>query len=339
MAFAFKPFQEEHLGAAARLLAARQQRDRQNLPQLPARFEDPQTTRAALRFVWQRPWASGTVALAAGEVVAYLLGTPTFDQHGGRTVWIRPAGYALSNDLDTEIVGELYALAGQRWLELGCFDHYAMISTADQTQLEMWYSLNFGRQQAHGILTLGNVASQGAQKNSSLQVRRAGASDASHLAELSYITAEHNFRAPVWAPTPLEVVSSRPQSYREIARDGEATAWLAFSRTAQEEEALGFQVYYEAAPEADELYIPESCTELAAAGTKAEARGRGVGLALTRAALNHAGEAGYTYCLTDWRTANLQASRFWTRRGFEPVIYRLHRHVDPRILWANKTNN
>ena len=73
-----------------------------------------------------------------------------------------------------------------------------------------------------------------------------------------------------------------------------------------------------------------------AAGTKEWARGRGIATALLRRGLAHARAAGYCHCLTDWRSPNLLASRFWPWRGFQPVAYRLARRVDPRIAWAGE---
>ena len=104
----------------------------------------------------------------------------------------------------------------------------------------------------------------------------------------------------------------------------------------EEKECPGGTAETEAEPEPDDLYIPESCMELPAAGTLADARNRGIGLALTNAGFAFAKEAGYQYVLADWRTTNLQSSRFWPRRGFRPVVYRLFRRVDERIAWANR---
>ena len=131
-------------------------------------------------------------------------------------------------------------------------------------------------------------------------------------------------------------MAGRPENYREVAADEEAIAWLAIEDRDGVETAVGFQIYYEAEPEPDDLYIPESCMELPAAGTLADARNRGIGLALTNAGFAFAKEAGYQYVLADWRTTNLQSSRFWPRRGFQPVVYRLFRRVDERIAWANR---
>jgi ribosomal protein S18 acetylase RimI-like enzyme len=55
---------------------------------------------------------------------------------------------------------------------------------------------------------------------------------------------------------------------------------------------------------------------------------------LARHGLLHAKEAGYRFCVADWRTTNLLSSRFFPRLGFTPVAFRLTRHIDPRITWA-----
>jgi ribosomal protein S18 acetylase RimI-like enzyme len=58
-----------------------------------------------------------------------------------------------------------------------------------------------------------------------------------------------------------------------------------------------------------------------------EARGSGIGVALTEAVLARAREEGYACMITDWRVTNLLASRFWPRRGFRPMFFRLYRSI------------
>jgi GNAT superfamily N-acetyltransferase len=60
-----------------------------------------------------------------------------------------------------------------------------------------------------------------------------------------------------------------------------------------------------------------------------EARGLGVGVALTEHAFRWAREQGYDRMKADWRIANLLASRFWPRRGFSPTAYRMVRYLHP----------
>jgi len=58
-----------------------------------------------------------------------------------------------------------------------------------------------------------------------------------------------------------------------------------------------------------------------------EARGRGVGTALTNAGFAWAHEAGYRTMVTDWRVTNLLSSRFWPTRGFRTSFLRLYRSI------------
>ena len=73
----------------------------------------------------------------------------------------------------------------------------------------------------------------------------------------------------------------------------------------------------------------DSEIDLTVAATAPAARGLGVGSALTNLALGWAHEQGYRTVVTDWRSANLLAARFWTGRGFEPTAYRLFRRIEP----------
>jgi GNAT superfamily N-acetyltransferase len=81
-------------------------------------------------------------------------------------------------------------------------------------------------------------------------------------------------------------------------------------------------------PEEPDLAKPPGSAYLAVAATLPEARGRGVGVALTEHALAWAREAGHPTVHTDWRVPNLQSSRFWPRRGFRETFYRLARQVE-----------
>jgi GNAT superfamily N-acetyltransferase len=75
------------------------------------------------------------------------------------------------------------------------------------------------------------------------------------------------------------------------------------------------------------LRIPADSIDISDASTEPEARGTGVGRALTAHALTWADEQGYRSLTTDWRMTNLFASRFWPRRGFRPTFIRMYRSI------------
>ena len=121
------------------------------------------------------------------------------------------------------------------------------------------------------------------------------------------------------------------EGYAGLVDDPTASTWLAF----QAGQLIGVQAYFPAELAADDLLIPPDCIELKVGATRPEARGKGIGRALIQRGLAEARTKGYAYCLADWRTTNLLASRFWPGQGFRPMVYRLARRIDPRIAWAN----
>lgn len=89
--------------------------------------------------------------------------------------------------------------------------------------------------------------------------------------------------------------------------------------------AVGDALLY---PAPEDLGTPADAICLATMGTVPDVRGTGVGLALTMRVLTWALAAGYPTVVTDWRVANLLASRFWPARGFRPTFHRLHRVLE-----------
>ncbi len=325
------PFHDDLLPAAAQLLAARHRRDRAALPELPARFEDPAIARVAVEAAWRRPRTSGMAALSDGRLVGYLIGDVTIDAFRGRIAWMRGAGHALDPGADAELYRDLYAAAGPGWLAYGCFKHYALVPAADSAVLGAWYRLGFGQEQVYALRPLTDEDKQQEAIPEGVTVRRVTSDDGPALSEMATLIAQHQAGPPVWVPVPPEDLPELRQGYAELVDDPEATVWLALRR----DQVVGFQAYFSTEPADDDLLTPEACIELKVAGTRVEARGRGVGRVLTQHGLAEARALGYAHCLTDWVATNLLASRFWPRQGFRPMVYRLMRNIDERVLWAN----
>jgi GNAT superfamily N-acetyltransferase len=325
-----EPLRDDMLGTAGALLAERHQRDRRAAPALPAAPVDPDVAAAAVEAALTRPRASAAAALRGGRLSGYMAGDVLIDPLWGRAAWVRLAGWALAPGESAELLRDLYAALAAEWVRRGVFDHYAIVPAADAAALAAWHSLGFGIEQVHAIADLDDRLAEPAPV-AGLTLRRASPADAGQLAELSDLIWRHQTQSPVWAPMLPEMAAGRAASYASMAEDDEAIVWLALDG----ERALGFQAYFPAEPAPESLLTPAACVELSVAGTRPEARGRGVGLALTRHGLAAARAAGARHCLSDWRSANLLVSRFWPRQGFRPVAYRLARRVDPRIAWAN----
>src|SRR5437667_224295 len=112
-----RPLADEHLDAAAELLAERHRRHRAAEPTLPARFEDAAAAREEIEAAWRREGASGAAGFLDGRLAGYLLGAPDDEAHwGGPNVWIGHAGHAAA---EPELGRDLHGLAAERWVDEG----------------------------------------------------------------------------------------------------------------------------------------------------------------------------------------------------------------------------
>jgi ribosomal protein S18 acetylase RimI-like enzyme len=334
------PFHEELLPAAAELLARRHARDRATMPLLPVRFEAVRTALAAVRDVWHKPWSSGAAATRDGRLIGYLIGEARFDTLRGRHVWMHLAGHALVEDAPPDLYADLYAAAGPPWLRLGAFDHYVLMPVGDRAGLDAWFALSFGQEQAHALRSLDEPLPELVDLPGA-RIRRATETDRDALVEeMSPILRRHLAGPPVWGVALPEYVWPMRQGFAEMLDDESIHVWLAEEMGSGGEgqgRILGYQTYYPALPADDNLTISisERTVLLEVAATLPEARGRGIGRALTAAGLADAKSGGYRICIADWRTTNIEAARFWPGLGFRPAVYRLTRKVDPRIIWAD----
>lgn len=327
------PFVSALLPQAGVLLAQRQQRTRATFPPLPTRFAEPAVAAQAISAALQRAHAQGFAAMRNGRLVAYLIGDLVIDSVWGRSGWVRAAGCAYDQAVDVEAVRDLYAALGAHWVSYGVFLHVALLPVSDAALLQAWFSLSFGIEQVHGIADLAAAELAQPAMPSGLTIRQAVPADRHHLRAMADVIWQTQVKAPVWGVMLPEQLATQADGWAELVDDPEATVWLAL----QDEEIVGLQGYWPAEESLNQLHIPARCTHLSVAGTRSIARGQGIGTRLTTYALAQARAAGYQFCEADWRSTNLLAARFWPRRGFQPVVYRLTRRIDQRIVWANGT--
>ncbi|HEV2473621.1 MAG TPA: GNAT family N-acetyltransferase [Chthonomonadales bacterium] len=127
-----------------------------------------------------------------------------------------------------------------------------------------------------------------------------------------------------------EIIGQTREGWAKMVHDSKVDLWLALSG----DRLVGVQGYWKNDPEADALLLPEHCVSLKIAGTRPEARRRGIARALMQIGLTHSQRQGFFYCETDWRSANLLARHCWPKLEFAPYAYRLVRWLDDRISWA-----
>ena len=308
-------FCEEHLDAAGELLAARHRRHRAAERALSARYEDPVHARAEVTALWRSDNASGAVAVADGDVVAYVLGVPK-EGVWGENVWVEAAGHAAAT---AEDLRDTYAGAAAAWVEAGRVRQYVLVPATDAALVDAWFRLGFGQQQAHGV-------TDAAALPVAAGVRPAEERDVDELVQLAPLVSEHQERSPVFAQASRDVDWAEVRS--ELIEDL-ASPEIGNLVAEDDGRIVGNLEVLDAERSSmhASLARPERAAYLAWAATRPASRGSGAGVRLTDACLAWAHERGYESVVTDWRVTNLLASRFWPRRGFRTTFLRLYRHI------------
>src|SRR4051812_17274283 len=300
-----QPFSEEHLESAAGLL---EQRHARHLEAEPLLRKEVDFT-AEIEGLLAREGASGAVAIREGRPVGYLLAAPRDEDVWGPNMWVEGAGHAVE---EPEDLRDLYGAVAGGWFDRGRTRHYALVPASDPELVDAWFRLGFGAQHAQGIQEVPPHTE--VKTPPGVEIRPPRAAEIEELIALDLALPEHQAKAPVF--------STRPPPTRKESRK----EWVETLGSDEEHVLIG---YLDGRPVACWSYVPlERSTEhkgltqapnagfLGFASTLPDARGSGIGVALTQAGFAWAAEHGYSAMVTDWRETNLLASRFWPRRGF-----------------------
>jgi GNAT superfamily N-acetyltransferase len=299
------PFTEQHLDAAVELLAARHERHRAAEPLLPAEIDFRAEIEALLS-------DGATGAFTDG---AYVLGHSRAVERWGPNIWVGAAGHAAE---DPELLRDVWAWAAAGWFEQGFRAHYALVPATDSSLLDAWFRLGFGAQQSHGVMEV-------PEREWPAGVREAAEDDIEALVEIGPLLSRHQRDSPVFSSVPEQGAEEvRADVLDDFATDGVAN--LVYEVDGR---IVGdfFVCPLELSDAHSGLARPAGAAFIGFAITDPEVRGSGAGLALTDASFAWARANGYETMVTDWRTTNLLASRFWPRRGFRTSFLRLHRWI------------
>jgi GNAT superfamily N-acetyltransferase len=251
----------------------------------------------------------GAEARRGDRVAGRLVGELRDEEVRGRHVWSALGDHHADT---AELYRDLYAVAGRVWLQQGATSHYVVVP-AEEAVLWAWLGVTFAIEQVHAERSLAEVLEP--PKPDGFTIRQSGLDDLDAATRLAPLITEHQIEPPVWSGLERPTDERFREKMREALADPAATWFLA---EAAGGEPLGGLLLW-----AD----PGEPISLDVAATLPEARGRGVGVALTDHAFWWAREQGHDRIKADWRIANLLASRFWPKRGFQPTAYRLVRYV------------
>jgi GNAT superfamily N-acetyltransferase len=313
MALELVPFSEDHLDAASRLLADVHTRHRDVEPLLPGEVD----YRAQVAEELAREEASGVAALRDGRLAGYLLGAPASnDNRGGRRIFSGLAGHAT---LEPELARDLFAAAAERWHEDG-HTRFAVVAPAhDAALVDAWFRVGFGLQFAYAVRESEAVP----PVDAGVTIRPGTQDDLPHLARLDRELWVHQVESPSFSGQDVEPLEDFEAEWADDTFDSPDSFWPFMAE--RDGEVVGEALLYRR-PTGD-LRVPERNVDLAHAATYPGVRGSGVGLALAAHVLSWAHERGFRSITADWRSVNLLASRFWTRRGWRPTHLRLYRAI------------
>lgn len=307
----FEPFAETHVDDAAELLARRHRRHLEQEPLLLLRDPD---FRAEVEQARQEDGASGSVAVNGARLVGYVLGSPRPLTNTGLT-WLVVGFAGLAFEEDAELLRDLYAHAAGRWVDDGHTRHGVYVPVSEPALTDAWFRLCFG---ASGITAARETGAEAF--DSPVRVRDGRPDDLEAAARLDAAMADSMQPAPSFSGMTTSAQDELLDEWRDTWDDEEFRHFVA----ELDGRTVGHAVLYTGR---DGLRIPERSIDLAAASTEPEARGRGIGRALTAHVLTWASEHGYDSMTTDWRMTNLLASRFWPARGFRPTFLRMYRSI------------
>ncbi|MDQ3548418.1 MAG: GNAT family N-acetyltransferase, partial [Chloroflexota bacterium] len=292
-------FNGEHVEPAARLLADRHRRDREQTPALPAAFEDDGATLPSLRQSFQSDGTSGVAAFLGDELVGFLIGQRiAFPPDSTIAPYYRPTSALVRYDAHAaiadgawDIYRELYSVAAEQWGEAGLTAHYIQLPATGNAVIDAWASLGFGRDLGWGLRDTSPMELP--QPLPELTIRRATPADLDVVFQLDSALVQHEANSPVFMPYPTPIAEQEWRAdLRDSLRDPTVRYWLA----ELDGQPAGLLNVNPPPPHISPLLTPEGMLNIFAASVLPGLRGGGIGGALLRHALDAARAEGHGWC-------------------------------------------
>ena len=313
------PFVAAHDDAAARLVARAVRAARRAEPVLPAGWGRPDNYGREMTAIHDR--GSGVALVDGGRCLGFLAGFEVSRASGDRWVYTPEWGWAATASRRSgrdraSLIQDLYAAAAAGWVDAGFRAHYVSVLAHDRAGLRAWSWLGFGHSVMDGIRDLAPVARD---RPAAVRIRRAARTEARTLAELEDGLRAHLATSPVFFA--LGPARSLADQRRRIT---DLDAAVFFAEVSGQ--VAGYLLVGPASDDAATVIRDPGTASISGAFVRPEDRRGGVADALLDAAVSWAREGGYGRIAVDFETANLLATRFWTRH-FRPVTHSLARRL------------
>jgi GNAT superfamily N-acetyltransferase len=304
------PFDTRHIPAASSLFACRFKNQRQTVPILPDRLENPAEVAILIERMLQNH--SGLAAVKDGELVGYLLWfySTNFRNARRKAAYCPVWAHAAIDEQQPAIVRALYRAAAAQWADSSCEVHAISLLANDQAAIQTWFWSGFGLTVVDAIRP---VTSLGLDHPIGVTIYQADLTNVGVLADLEGEHWYHYLASPVFMnPTP----PSSAAEFAELLQSPGGSAWLAYI----DNQPVGYLRLEASGSGASEIVAAMTTISITGAYVLPSLRGRKIAPALLDAALRSYAAQGYTACSVDFESFNPEAAVFWMRY-FEPVCY------------------
>ena len=262
----------------------------------------------SLREAREQTWVAEQDSGIVGHLYGALLANATY----GNGVWIGPDGASFIN---TDVLSDLYSVAGARWIEHGALEHYVW-TLDDAAMIQPWYELGFARMHMRGVLALGAPRTHALPEG--YRVRRGGVEDLDIAVALDDELDAVQMVGPSFS-IGLSHLHKR-EELLETLDDPEVHHYVVENDDGAIAQCITFPLPPRRGSFANTLH-------LSAVTVHADHRRLGIATAMVDTALTNAFDAGFRYVETNWRVTNRRARNYWLTYGFEPTYVRLHRTI------------
>ena len=322
-----REFTKKDIAQASELLANRHKKERYIFPSLKRKFEESKQTEKQLAALIGSSYVIGVAAYENDNLQGFIISNIRTDGLGNRCAWVGYESFAIADSQAPELYRKLYAEIAKIWVKNGALQHIVVIPAGYPQVVNSWLRLSFAFEQVYGVASL---AKSEVSIPDNLIIREAGQKDSEELKKVSNLIYSYQAKSPTFSIALPEKLEQLRAAYAELPNDEDEIAVVAY----HDDKLVGFQCAY--MEDNDSVMMtPEKSLEIEIAGIREEARGRGIGKLLTDIMYNKALEKGFENAFADWKISNLSASNFWPQTGFQAVAYKMVRHLDERIFWAD----
>lgn len=319
------PFSEDHIEAAAALVAARYRAERDFNKSLPTKYEEAEAIVPILQDNSKR--TTGVTTIREGRLAGFATGLMTMHREA-RTAYIPDWGHGTEPADRWGTYRAMYAGLAHHWVANGYFTHIVTVFANEREVADAWFSLGFGLENVDALREVSLVEGPVAE----VEIRRANPEDFDVVMALTLATRQHIATTPAFRPL---LDHEGAEYYKQQLSDLDVVWWLAY----QDGEVVGGM---RIVPSSKRNFVmtvaDESTCAITMAFTMEKERNHGIGTTLLKHSLEWVRSVGYKKCAVDFESANIPGSRFWLA-NFQPVCYSLVRRLDGRIAWAHENRD